>query len=155
MLKTGDIVRIKMFGPGYYGGVYLSRGQAERVGEIHLVRMVDPRDNTCLLDTDSSNTWWSAEVLERIEGDLEEGHGVFSIIKGSIRPVYYNQVSEAWRTEDGWEKLCTNVWMGYYEKEELSYDIYGVGTKGDAIDVINIKGVKYLSPKYLPMFGII
>lgn len=153
MLKVGDIVRIKEFKPGRYDNIYHGYDQVRRAGEIHLVRAYDSYDNTYILDLECSDTWWSAEVLEKIAGDFEEGRAAYYVANGLIQPVIYDVRTSSWCTDDGCARPHFDIWMGHSEKKELSYDIYGVGVAGDTIDVINIRGFKHLAPKYLPMYG--
>lgn len=63
--KVGDKVKIREdLSLGKYYSVHLSRSMLSNKGKEAKITYISPDDDTCNLDIDSGNWWWSEDMLE-------------------------------------------------------------------------------------------
>lgn len=63
--KVGDQVKIREdLSLGKYYSVHLSRSMLSNKGKEAKITYISPDDDTCHLDIDSGNWWWSEDMLE-------------------------------------------------------------------------------------------
>ena len=77
--KVGDQVKIREdLSLGKYYSVHLSRSMVSNKGKEAKITYISPDDDTCHLDIDSGNWWWSEDMLEPYmaeirKSDLKDG----------------------------------------------------------------------------------
>ncbi len=135
----GERVKVKddLVGGLNYGGIYFNKNMEKYCGRFYII--IDRRwDGSFSLQ--GANGWiFSPYMLESASEKLDGEH-------------YYSFHSGTPQVVDSFEEAeC----IGREVKAVLLKDIYGVGSKGDLINVVKIGNNIWLDAKYLPMFGIL
>lgn len=91
--KVGDKVKIREdLSCGRFGGVYFSNSMKRYRGKEAKITYISPDDDTCHLDIDGDNWWWSEDMLETYmagirKSDLKDGD--YCIFKNKERAIKF------------------------------------------------------------------
>ena len=146
--KTGDIVRIKPFDANNRCNTVICIDEmTKEIGKLHVITNKTRYHGVFNID-DKEHYYYPAEILELVENDTPVFYfGEF--------PVAVTYDGDYWRTAAGEIVSCFDVGLSKPGVAKLSYDIYNVGSKGADVEVLEYKGTYWLSPKYLPMSGML
>ena len=93
--KVGDQVKIREdLSLGKYYSVHLSRSMLSNKGKEAKITYISPDDDTCHLDIDSGNWWWSEDMLEPhtskiAKKDLRDGD--YCVFKNKERAIKFGE----------------------------------------------------------------
>ena len=91
--KVGDQVKIREdLSLGKYYSVHLSRSMLSNKGKEAKITYISPDDDTCNLDIDSGNWWWSEDMLEPYMAEIRKSDlkdGDYCIFKNKERAIKF------------------------------------------------------------------
>lgn len=91
--KVGDQVKIREdLSLGKYYSVNLSRSMLSYKGKEAKITYISPDDDTCHLDIDSGNWWWSEDMLEPYMAEIRKSDlkdGDYCIFKNKERAIKF------------------------------------------------------------------